>query len=89
MAKLQTFHLSHLPPELAVHVALYQGLQNATFLRQQLLDGNPAFEYALIDAGVVRLLRFLDLSLVQAKASMLMCIDSVNHPRPSSRLPSR
>lgn len=43
----------HLPPSLAVHVALFRDLKNAVFLRQQLLDGNTDFEYALIDANVV------------------------------------
>lgn len=53
MAALQTLHLSHLPPSLAVHIALYTSLQNASFLRDQLLQGNPDFEYALIDASVI------------------------------------
>jgi EKC/KEOPS complex subunit CGI121/TPRKB len=50
---LQTFHLSHLPPSLAVHVALFRDLRNASYLRQQLLNGKSEFEYALIDASVV------------------------------------
>ena len=54
MATLLTLHLAHLPSDLAVHVALYTDLQNASFLRDQLLQGNPDFEYALIDASVVR-----------------------------------
>lgn len=54
MASLQTLNLAHLPPDLAVHIALYTDLQNAPFLRDQLLRGNPDFEYALIDASVVR-----------------------------------
>ena len=53
MAKLKTLHLAHLPSNLAVHVALFQHLETAPFLRQQLLDGNVDFEYALIDANVV------------------------------------
>lgn len=53
MSQLQTFHLSHLPPSTAVHVALYKDLQNAAFLRKQLLSGNTDFEYAFIDAGMV------------------------------------
>ena len=56
MAELKTFHLAHLPHSLAVHVALYQDLKNAAFLRQQLLAGNADFEYALIDANVVGVL---------------------------------
>lgn len=53
MALLETFHLMHLPSSLAVHVALFRDLKNAVYLRQQLLDGNTDFEYALIDANVV------------------------------------
>jgi len=50
MAPLKTFHLTHLPPSLAIHIALYTSLTNALFLRSQLLANDPAFEYALIDA---------------------------------------
>ncbi|KKY19473.1 putative zinc finger ccch-type protein [Diplodia seriata] len=49
MAAVQTLalpHLSHAP----VHVALFQHVRNAAFLRQQLLAGNQAFEYAFLDA---------------------------------------
>ncbi|OJJ51287.1 hypothetical protein ASPZODRAFT_127343 [Penicilliopsis zonata CBS 506.65] len=53
MASLETLHISHLPASLPVHVALYRDVQNAPFLRQQLLSGNKDFEYALIDASVV------------------------------------
>lgn len=53
MSQLQTIHLSHLPPSTAVHVALYKDLQNASFLREQLLSGNTEFEYAFIDASMV------------------------------------
>ena len=53
MAKVQTFHLTHVPPALEVHVALFTELQNAAFLREQLLAGNTEFEYALIDASTV------------------------------------
>lgn len=51
---LQTLHLEHLPPGYDVHIALYKDLRNAEFLQKQLLEGNTAFEYALIDASVVR-----------------------------------
>ena len=53
MALLQTFSLAHLPPSLAIHVVLYQDVKNAEFLQQQLLQGNPEFEYAFVDASVV------------------------------------
>lgn len=50
---LQSFQLEHLPAGHDIHVALFKNLQNAEFLQKQLLDGNAAFEYALIDASVV------------------------------------
>lgn len=53
MSFLQTFKLDHLPEDFAVHIALYENVQNAAFLQQQLLQGNTAFEYAFIDASVV------------------------------------
>ncbi|MCJ1223807.1 hypothetical protein MMC12_000450 [Toensbergia leucococca] len=53
MAELKTLHLVHLPAALAVHVVIYRHLKNAAFIRQQLLTGNVAFEYALIDASVI------------------------------------
>ena len=53
MIPLTTLHLAHTPPDLAVHIALCRDLRNAAFLRQQLLAGNPLFEYALLDASAV------------------------------------
>ncbi|PMD61489.1 CGI-121-domain-containing protein [Hyaloscypha bicolor E] len=53
MALLQTVRLEHLPYSHEIHIALYRDITNASFLQQQLLDGNTNFEYALIDAGVV------------------------------------
>ncbi|MCJ1384776.1 hypothetical protein MMC17_007894 [Xylographa soralifera] len=53
MIPLTTLHLAHLPPDLAVHIALCRELQNGAFLRQQLLAGNAEFEYALLDASSI------------------------------------
>lgn len=53
---LEEIRLSHLPPSLSLYIGLYQSVQNAAFLRQQLLTGNTDFEYALIDASMVHLL---------------------------------
>ncbi|OOF96013.1 hypothetical protein ASPCADRAFT_207361 [Aspergillus carbonarius ITEM 5010] len=50
---LDTIHLSHLPPSMPVHVALYRDVQNAPYLRQQLMSANADFEYAFIDASTV------------------------------------
>jgi EKC/KEOPS complex subunit CGI121/TPRKB len=52
MAHLETIQLEHLPST-PIHIALYRNVKNASFLQQQLLAGNTAFEYALIDASVV------------------------------------
>ncbi len=50
---LQKIQLSHMPPELVLHVALYHDVKNAIYLRQQLLDGNADYEYAFIDASMI------------------------------------
>ncbi|KAK6387010.1 hypothetical protein LTS17_000275 [Exophiala oligosperma] len=49
----QTIHLAHMPPELALYVSLYTDVENAPFLKQQLLAGNAEFEYAFIDASMI------------------------------------
>jgi hypothetical protein len=51
---VETIHLAHMPPELALHVAMYTDVENASFLKDQLLAGNAEFEYAFIDASMVR-----------------------------------
>ncbi|TGO78828.1 hypothetical protein BELL_0052g00030 [Botrytis elliptica] len=53
-ALLQTIPLEHLPESHTLHIALYRNITNASFLHQQLLTGNTDFEYAFIDASVVR-----------------------------------
>lgn len=53
MSLLETVHLSHVPENIPVHVALYKYLKNASFLREQLLTGNAEFQYAFIDASTV------------------------------------
>ena len=83
MASFQTLNLAHLPPDLAVHIALYTDLQNASFLRDQLLQGNPDFEYALIDASVVRGPSFLAclLSCLLAPSSIRSLVRSLLYTR--------
>ncbi|OAX78306.1 hypothetical protein ACJ72_07388 [Emergomyces africanus] len=53
MSLLKTIQLSHVRSNCPVHVALYRDLQNASFLREQLLSGNTEFEYAFIDAAMI------------------------------------
>jgi EKC/KEOPS complex subunit CGI121/TPRKB len=52
MAVGAILQLPHLP-EYSVHVSLFKDVKNAPFLRQQLLQGNSDFEYALLDASKV------------------------------------
>ena len=53
-SKLETINLPHLPSSLPIHVALFRDVKNSAFLRQQLLAGNADFEYAMVDASLVR-----------------------------------
>ena len=50
---LNPIPLSLIPPNLTVYAGLYLDVQNASFLRQQLLDSNSDFEFAFIDAKTV------------------------------------
>ncbi len=50
---LETIQLPHLPNTLPLYITFYHSLQNAAFLRQQLLTGNTEYEYAFIDARMV------------------------------------
>lgn len=54
MSLVHTVRLAHLPEDLLIHIALYEDVKNASFLQQQLLDGNTSFEYAFLDASMVR-----------------------------------
>ena len=50
---MEQVKLAHMPPELVVYATYFSDLENASFLREQLLAGNAEFEYALIDASMV------------------------------------
>ncbi|KAK2757022.1 hypothetical protein FQN54_004991 [Arachnomyces sp. PD_36] len=78
MPQLQTFHLSHLPPSTPIHVALYRNLENASFLREQLLSGNSEFEYAFIDASMI-------LSTTHALSAAFRAINDYTSGRLKSR----
>jgi hypothetical protein len=54
MASVRSFTLPHYDAY-PVHVALFTNVTNAAFLRSQLLAANPEFDYALLDASMVRL----------------------------------
>lgn len=70
--------MSHMPPELALHVALYRDVKNAAFLKQQLLDGNADFEYAFIDASVI-------LTTTHVLAATFRALNDYLHDRLKSR----
>ncbi len=92
---VETIHLAHTPPELALHVAMYTDVENASFLREQLLAGNAEFEYAFIDASMVRCLfpspfcplSHLPLSFVHFLILMGPVPDSVHQARSGCRFP--
>lgn len=48
-----TITLAHIPASLPLYIAFYQKVSNAAYLREQLLAGNSAFEYAFIDASMI------------------------------------
>ena len=52
---LQTIRFEHVPVTHAVHVGLFRNVKNAAHLQSQLISRNADFEYAFIDASVVRL----------------------------------
>ncbi|KAJ6079420.1 hypothetical protein N7467_009173 [Penicillium canescens] len=76
-SNLETINVPHLP-SLPVHVALYRDVQNAAFLKGQLLAGNAEFEYALIDASMV-------LSRAHATAAVFRAVNDYMHNRLKSR----
>jgi EKC/KEOPS complex subunit CGI121/TPRKB len=49
---METITLPHLPGS-PIQACLFKNVQNAAFLRQQLLEGNTDFEYAFLDASVL------------------------------------
>jgi hypothetical protein len=49
---METITLPHLPDS-PIQACLFKNVQNAAFLRQQLLEGNTDFEYAFLDASVL------------------------------------
>lgn len=53
MSTLEVIALPHLQ-QYPLCVGLWKNVKNASFLRQQLLAGNADFEYAFLDASVVR-----------------------------------
>jgi len=76
---VETIHLAHVPPELAIFVALFSNVENAPFLKEQLITANSDFEYAFIDASMV-------LNCPQATGNGLIMPDCLDKACPSSGL---
>ncbi|KAF4552676.1 EKC/KEOPS complex subunit cgi121-like protein [Elsinoe fawcettii] len=52
MAEFETIILPHLE-QYPIHAFLFEDVENASFLRDQLLQGNTDFEYTFLDASMV------------------------------------
>ncbi|CAG7921423.1 unnamed protein product [Penicillium olsonii] len=72
-SSLETINLPHLP-SLPIHVAVYRDVQNAAFLKSQLLAGQPEYEYAFIDASMV-------LSRAHVIAAVFRALNDYSHSR--------
>ena len=53
MADVQVVRLAHVAHSTPVFAALYKDVNNAAFLRKQLVEANADYEYAFLDASVV------------------------------------
>ncbi|EFQ99707.1 cgi121 [Nannizzia gypsea CBS 118893] len=78
MSLLQSVQIAHLPPSLVVHIALYRDVKNSPFLREQLISGNSAYEYAFIDASMI-------LSTTHVLAAAFRAINDYENKRLKSR----
>jgi hypothetical protein len=72
MASIETITLPHLP-QYPLCLGLFKNVKNASFLRQQLLAGNAEFEYAFLDASVVRI------CLLPSTAALLIALGSLSY----------
>lgn len=50
---IHTIQLQNIPVAHEVHIVSFKDVENASFLREQLLGGNAEFEYAFVDASTV------------------------------------
>ena len=78
MTMIEELSLEHCPVDRPVYVALFKDVRNAAVLRQHLLSGNEAFEYAFIDASVVCLkIRIVFLSPLLSPTFPRLCPDYI------------
>ncbi|CCX07064.1 kinase binding protein CGI-121-domain-containing protein [Pyronema domesticum] len=50
---IHTIQLQNIPVAHEVHIVSFKDVENASFLREQLLGGNAEFEYAFVDASTI------------------------------------
>ncbi|KAJ9659123.1 hypothetical protein H2198_003265 [Neophaeococcomyces mojaviensis] len=50
---VEKIQIAHIPDDLPIYVACYKDVQNASFLKQQLLAGNQVYNYAFVDATTI------------------------------------
>jgi hypothetical protein len=74
---METITLPHLSDS-PTQICLFKNVQNAAFLRQQLLEGNTDFEYAFLDASVL-------VSRTHVLAACFKAIQDSLHDRLKSR----
>ena len=72
---LSKVDMAHLSPGLVVYVGLFTEVQNATYLRQQLLDSNTDYEFAFLDAKMVRAARGIDVLIISRLTDRLALVD--------------
>ncbi|KAJ5338091.1 hypothetical protein N7452_004819 [Penicillium brevicompactum] len=72
-SSLESIELPHLP-SLPVHVALYRDVQNAAYLKAQLLAGQADYEYAFVDASMI-------LSRAHVIAAVFRALNDYSHNR--------
>jgi len=70
MAQPRVFTLPHYPTH-PILITLYKDVTNAAFLRSQLLEANPAFDYAFLDATMILSARHLLLATTLALHSYI------------------
>ena len=75
---LSKVDVAHFPPNLSVYIALFTEIENAAYLRKQLLDGNTAFEFAFLDARCV-------LSTTHVLAAVFRAVNDMTNNRMKSR----
>ncbi|KAI9659005.1 MAG: hypothetical protein M1821_001965 [Bathelium mastoideum] len=77
MASMQLITLSHLSAN-PLYIGYFRNVQNVSFLRDQLLTGNPDYEYAFVDASAI-------LSAQHVLAACFRAINDLNAGRLRTR----